>query len=155
MKIKHYTLPEHALSGQRQLTHFHFGEPGRGEKIYLQAGLHADEIPGMLVLHYLKRLLNQAERRAELRGEIILVPVANPPGLAQVVLNGGIGRFDLPAAATSTAIFPIWPTLRSAISAPMPRRPAKRTCGRSARRCARRWPPNRSAVKFRRYATIC
>ena len=42
MKIKHYTLPEHALSGQRQLTHFHFGEPGRGEKIYLQAGLHAD-----------------------------------------------------------------------------------------------------------------
>ena len=72
MKIKHYTLPEHALSGQRQLTHFHFGEPGRGEKIYLQAGLHADEIPGMLVLHYLKRLLNQAERRAELRGEIIL-----------------------------------------------------------------------------------
>ncbi len=32
MKIKHYTLPEHALSGQRQLTHFHFGEPGRGEK---------------------------------------------------------------------------------------------------------------------------
>jgi predicted deacylase len=75
----------------------------------------------MLVLHYLKRLLNQAERRAELRGEIILVPVANPPGLAQVVLNGGIGRFDLAAVATSTAIFPIWPTLRSGISAPMNR----------------------------------
>ncbi|MDU2495512.1 MAG: succinylglutamate desuccinylase, partial [Klebsiella michiganensis] len=24
MKIKHYTLPEHALGGQRQLSHFHF-----------------------------------------------------------------------------------------------------------------------------------
>ncbi|HHT7467932.1 succinylglutamate desuccinylase/aspartoacylase family protein [Raoultella ornithinolytica] len=106
MKIKHYTLPEHALSGQRQLTHFHFGEPGRGEKIYLQAGLHADEIPGMLVLHYLKRLLNQAERRAELRGEIILVPVANPPGLAQVVLNGGIGRFDLASGRNFNRDFP-------------------------------------------------
>ncbi|HAT1618872.1 TPA: succinylglutamate desuccinylase/aspartoacylase family protein [Raoultella planticola] len=106
MKIKHYTLPEHALSGQRQLTHFHFGEPGRGEKIYLQAGLHADEIPGMLVLHYLKRLLSQAERRAELRGEIILVPVANPPGLAQVVLSGGIGRFDLASGRNFNRDFP-------------------------------------------------
>lgn len=106
MKIKHYTLPQHALSGQRQLTHFHFGEPGSGEKVYLQAGLHADEIPGMLVLHYLKRLLSQAERRAELRGEIILVPVANPPGLAQVLLNGGIGRFDLASGRNFNRDFP-------------------------------------------------
>ncbi|WP_174507902.1 succinylglutamate desuccinylase/aspartoacylase family protein [Klebsiella oxytoca] len=106
MKIKHYTLPEHALGGQRQLTHFHFGEPGVGEKVYLQAGLHADEIPGMLVLHYLKRLLCQAERRAELRGEIILVPVANPPGLAQVMLNSGIGRFDLGSGRNFNRDFP-------------------------------------------------
>ncbi|VUS48045.1 succinylglutamate desuccinylase/aspartoacylase family protein [Klebsiella huaxiensis] len=106
MKIKHYTLPEHALSGQRQLSHFHFGEPGTGEKVYLQAGLHADEIPGMLVLHYLKRLLSQAERRGELRGEIILVPVANPPGLAQVLLNSGIGRFDLASGRNFNRDFP-------------------------------------------------
>ncbi|EOF4702645.1 succinylglutamate desuccinylase/aspartoacylase family protein [Klebsiella sp. RHBSTW-00465] len=106
MKIKHHTLPEHALSGQRQLSHFHFGEPGTGEKVYLQAGLHADEIPGMLVLHYLKRLLSQAERRGELRGEIILVPVANPPGLAQVLLNSGIGRFDLASGRNFNRDFP-------------------------------------------------
>ncbi|MGO2370171.1 MAG: succinylglutamate desuccinylase/aspartoacylase family protein, partial [Serratia sp. (in: enterobacteria)] len=54
MKSKHHKLPEHALGGQRQITSFHFGQPGKGEKIYLQAGLHADELPGMLVLHYLK-----------------------------------------------------------------------------------------------------
>lgn len=54
MKSKHHKLPEHALGGQRQITSFHFGQPGKGEKIYLQAGLHADEVPGMLVLHYLK-----------------------------------------------------------------------------------------------------
>ncbi|WP_308562490.1 M14 family metallopeptidase [uncultured Klebsiella sp.] len=106
MRIKHYTLPEHVLSGQRQLSHFHFGEPGTGEKVYLQAGLHADEIPGMLVLHYLKRLLNQAERCGELRGEIILVPVANPPGLAQVLLNSGIGRFDLVSGRNFNRDFP-------------------------------------------------
>ena len=91
MKIKHYTLPEHALGGQRQLSHFHFGAPGTGE---------------MLVLHYLKRLLSQAERRGELRGEIILVPVANPPGLAQVLLSSGIGRFDLASGRNFNRDFP-------------------------------------------------
>ncbi|CAI0766408.1 Succinylglutamate desuccinylase / Aspartoacylase family [Serratia proteamaculans] len=106
MKSKHHKLPEHALGGQRQFTSFHFGQPGKGEKIYLQAGLHADELPGMLVLHYLKRLLNQAERRGELQSEIILVPVANPPGLAQVVLNGGVGRFDLVSGRNFNRDFP-------------------------------------------------
>ncbi|MDU7373373.1 MAG: succinylglutamate desuccinylase/aspartoacylase family protein, partial [Klebsiella michiganensis] len=67
---------------------------------------HADEIPGMLVLHYLKRLLSQAERRGELRGEIILVPVANPPGLAQVLLSSGIGRFDLASGRNFNRGFP-------------------------------------------------
>ncbi len=106
MKIKHDTLPQHALGGQRQLSHFHFGAPGAGEKVYLQAGLHADEIPGMLVLHYLKRLLSQAERRGEVRGEIIMVPVANPPGLAQLLLNSGIGRFDLASGRNFNRDFP-------------------------------------------------
>ena len=106
MKSKHHKLPEHALGGQRQFTSFHFGQPGKGEKIYLQAGLHADELPGMLVLHYLKRLLSQAERRGELQSEIILVPLANPPGLAQVLLNGGVGRFDLISGRNFNRDFP-------------------------------------------------
>jgi uncharacterized protein len=106
MKSKHHKLPEHALGGQRQFTSFHFGQPGKGEKIYLQAGLHADELPGMLVLHYLKRLLSQAERRGELQSEIILVPLANPPGLAQVLLNGGVGRFDLVSGRNFNRDFP-------------------------------------------------
>ncbi|HEI6849377.1 TPA: succinylglutamate desuccinylase/aspartoacylase family protein [Yersinia enterocolitica] len=106
MKINHHKLPEHALSGQRQLTSFHFGQPGVGEKIYLQAGLHADELPGMLVLHYLKRLLSQAERRGEIQSEIIIVPIANPPGMAQVLLNSGIGRFDLVSGRNFNRDFP-------------------------------------------------
>ncbi|WP_227731668.1 succinylglutamate desuccinylase/aspartoacylase family protein [Yersinia proxima] len=106
MKINNHKLPEHALSGQRQLTSFHFGQPGVGEKIYLQAGLHADELPGMLVLHYLKRLLSQAERRGEIQSEIIIVPIANPPGMAQVLLNSGIGRFDLISGRNFNRDFP-------------------------------------------------
>ncbi|AJJ24701.1 succinylglutamate desuccinylase/aspartoacylase family protein [Yersinia enterocolitica] len=106
MKINNHKLPEHALSGQRQLTSFHFGQPGVGEKIYLQAGLHADELPGMLVLHYLKRLLSQAERRGEIQSEIIIVPIANPAGIAQVLLNSGIGRFDLVSGRNFNRNFP-------------------------------------------------
>ncbi|MCG8708502.1 succinylglutamate desuccinylase/aspartoacylase family protein [Brenneria sp. 4F2] len=106
MKIKHHNLPEHAPGGQRQLTSFHFGRPGDGEKIYLQAGLHADELPGMLVLHYLKRLLSQAERRGEIHSEIVVVPMANPPGMAQVMLNSGIGRFDLVSGRNFNRDFP-------------------------------------------------
>lgn len=106
MKINNHKLPEHALSGQRQLTSFHFGQPGVGEKIYLQAGLHADELPGILVLHYLKRLLSQAERRGEIQSEIIIVPIANPIGLAQVLLNSGIGRFDLVSGRNFNRDFP-------------------------------------------------
>lgn len=106
MKINNHKLPEHALGGQRQLTSFHFGQPGVGEKIYLQAGLHADERPGMLVLHYLKRLLSQAERRGEIQSEIIIVPIANPVGIAQVLLNSGIGRFDLVSGRNFNRDFP-------------------------------------------------
>ncbi|CNH85779.1 succinylglutamate desuccinylase/aspartoacylase [Yersinia thracica] len=106
MKINNHKLPEHALSGQRQLTSFHFGQPGVGEKIYIQAGLHADELPGMLVLHYLKRLLSQAERRGEIQSEIIIVPIANPVGMAQVLLNSGIGRFDLVSGRNFNRDFP-------------------------------------------------
>lgn len=39
-----------------------------GRKAYLQAGLHADEFPGMLVLHILTRLLTEAEARGRLTG---------------------------------------------------------------------------------------
>jgi predicted deacylase len=79
---------------QHELLSFHYGETGRSEKIYLQASLHADELPGMLVLHHLKRLLAQAELRGDLLGEVVVIPVANPIGLSQRLLYDQLGRFD-------------------------------------------------------------
>lgn len=95
MHIQHHSLLQHALGTERQLTSFHFGQAGSGGKTYIQASLHADEIPGMLVLYYLKQRLIVAELRGEIQGEIVLVPVANPLGLAQTLLHTHIGRFDL------------------------------------------------------------
>ena len=78
-----------------QLTSFHFGSAGSGKKVYIQASLHADEVPAMLVAHVLKRELERLEREGRIRGEIILVPAANPIGLSQVVQGIPFGRFDL------------------------------------------------------------
>ena len=78
----------------RQLHSIHFGPRGAG-KVYIQASLHADELPGMLVAWHLKRRLSELEAAGRLRREIVLVPVANPAGLEQMVLDAPLGRFEL------------------------------------------------------------
>ena len=95
MKRLRHPLLSPSLGTQRELVSLHYGETGAGEKAYLQASLHADELPGMLVMHHLMRLLEEAEARGQLRGEVVLVPIANPIGLAQHILHDGHGRFEL------------------------------------------------------------
>lgn len=90
-----HPLPAPSLGVQRDVVSLHFGVPGAGPKVYLQAGLHADELPGMLVLHHLAQALAAAEQADELIGEVIVVPVANPIGLGQSVLREPVGRFAL------------------------------------------------------------
>ncbi|NVM75561.1 hypothetical protein FHW83_001348 [Duganella sp. SG902] len=77
------------------LTSFHFGTPGSGKKVYIQGSLHADEVPGMLVAQFLRKELLALEAAGQIHGEIILVPAANPIGLAQAIHGAAFGRFDL------------------------------------------------------------
>ncbi|MET0321056.1 MAG: succinylglutamate desuccinylase/aspartoacylase family protein [Duganella sp.] len=91
---------KHPLSGLHsstafELTSFHFGTPGAGKKVYIQASLHADEVPGMLVAQFLRKQLVALEQQGRIVGEIILVPAANPLGLAQAIQGAAFGRFDL------------------------------------------------------------
>ncbi|MEM7196853.1 MAG: succinylglutamate desuccinylase/aspartoacylase family protein [Pseudomonadota bacterium] len=72
---------------------FHYGN--RGVKITLQASLHADELPGIAVCDHLMRDLQLLEQQNAIIGQICVVPIANPLGLSQRVLNHPIGRFDL------------------------------------------------------------
>ena len=81
--------------GNYQLSSFHYGKPGSGKKVYIQAALHADEVPGMLVAQFLRTALAAAESDGSLQGEVILVPAANPLGLAQAIHGAPFGRFDL------------------------------------------------------------
>jgi predicted deacylase len=80
---------------ERHLTVRRYGEPGTRPKAYLQASMHADELPGMLVAHHLSRLLDEAAGEDRITGEIVVVPVANPIGLAQRINGGLIGRYEL------------------------------------------------------------
>ena len=94
MKEQTHRLVPTTPGTERSLTSLHYGMKGVGEKAYLQASLHADELPGMLVMHHLIDLLDSAEAAGRMRGEIVLAPVANPIGLAQGLLHGRIGRFE-------------------------------------------------------------
>ena len=94
MKRHHHLLGPSQLGTERHVVSLHYGAPGAGEKAYLQASLHADELPGMLVMHHLIALLDRADAADSVHGEVVLVPVANPIGLSQQLLHGGIGRFE-------------------------------------------------------------
>jgi predicted deacylase len=79
---------------QVELTSYRFGKPG-GKKAYIQAALHADEVPAMLTAQKLRARLEALEAQGRVTGEVIVVPAANPIGLAQVVNERPFGRFDL------------------------------------------------------------
>ena len=95
MQIHQHPLLSPALGTQRTLTSLHFGHPDAGQKIYIQASLHADELPGMLVAHHLRGLLEAADARGDVLGEVVLVPLANPIGLNQTTMYSQLGRFEL------------------------------------------------------------
>ena len=62
--VTHALIP--ATPGTRQeLVSLHFGTPGAGPKVYIQGGLHAEEVPGLLVAHHLRGLLTAELRRGD------------------------------------------------------------------------------------------
>nr|WP_316641100.1 M14 family metallopeptidase [uncultured Roseateles sp.] len=106
MHIQHHPLSGASLGQQRHLTSFHYGPASSGRKAYIQAALHADELPGMLVAHHLRERLQQLEDASRLRAEIVIVPVANPIGLAQTLLRTPVGRFDLSSGENFNRHYP-------------------------------------------------
>jgi len=75
-----------------ELPIYDFGPQG-GVKIYLQAGMHADEHPGMLILHHLLDSLEAAEANGTLQAHFVIVPVVNPLGLAHLSFHMHRGRY--------------------------------------------------------------
>ena len=95
MQRTDFPLLSQSLGSHKTLTSLHFGTAGARPKVYIQASLHAEELPGMLAAYHLRAQLDQAEQQGLIQGEIILVPVANPIGLAQRLDHKPMGRFEL------------------------------------------------------------
>ncbi|MGO3345675.1 MAG: succinylglutamate desuccinylase/aspartoacylase family protein [Marinomonas sp.] len=95
MKHNQNPLISPVLGTQRHIDSFHFGTPNSGKKIYIQASLHADELPGMLAAWKLKQQLVTLEEQGLIQGEVVLVPVANPIGQNQHLMDIQLGRYEL------------------------------------------------------------
>ena len=106
MQRTDHALLSPSLGSHKTLTSFHFGTPGTGTKIYIQASLHAEELPGMLAAYHLRPLLEAAEAAGQLAGEIVLVPVSNPIGLSQRVDHKPMGRFELDTSENFNRHYP-------------------------------------------------
>ena len=104
MQKQNHPLISPTLGTERCLTSFHYGTAG-GAKVYIQASLHADELPGMLVAWELRRKLAALEAAGKLRAEIVVVPVANPIGLNQHLLGQMVGRFETNTASNFNRSF--------------------------------------------------
>jgi predicted deacylase len=95
MKTEIIDLQSPAPGTRQSIQVLRFGTPGASPKVYIQGALHADEVPAILVTQQLAKQLAALEAQGALHGEIVLVPFANPLGLAQVSLGQHQGRFDL------------------------------------------------------------
>ena len=90
-----------------QVTALHFG-PAEGKKVYIQASLHGDELPGSLVAYYLHQELLALEQKGYLAARIVLVPFCNPIGLGQMVNYQHIGRFHLATGQNFNRLQPVF-----------------------------------------------
>lgn len=81
------------LNAYRYHSKYNSNSQENKKKIFIQASLHADEIPGLLVAHHLIGLLEKSVIAKD--HEVLILPFANPIGLSQNVLGGHLGRFSL------------------------------------------------------------
>lgn len=86
-------LPTASPGTERTLTVLRWGETGKGQKVYIHAALHADEWPGVMAAQHLIPLLDSAAAAGRIRGEIVLLPYANPIGMSQWANDHLLGRF--------------------------------------------------------------
>jgi predicted deacylase len=94
------------ISWRLPVYRFTGSKPGVA-KVYIQAALHANELPGTALLHFLCRRLQQADRDGAILGDIVVVPQANPIGAAQWHFDDMEGRFDLGSRTNFNRDFPL------------------------------------------------
>jgi len=95
-----------------ELNYFRVGPGDAEKKIYLQAAIHADEQPGIMVLHHLLPLLRAADRAGELKARFVLMPMVNPLGMGDIEFGKHQGRYSRSTGINHNRD---WPVLYDAI----------------------------------------
>jgi predicted deacylase len=72
--IETVALLSSSPGAQRRLKVHRIGNRGAGPKVYVQAAFHANETPGLLILHHLLDLAREADNQGKVLGELVLVP---------------------------------------------------------------------------------
>lgn len=83
------------------------GSDAHAPRVYTQAALHAEELPGTAALHFLVPMLAAAEARGDLLGSVTVVPRANPIGANQYVNGAMEGRFELGSRTNFNRDYPL------------------------------------------------
>lgn len=74
---------------------------------YIQAALHGDELPGVVAIDALMPKLRKAASEGRIRGNLTVVPRANPIGANQLLFGASQGRFDLGTRVNYNRDFPL------------------------------------------------
>ncbi|MBB4183634.1 hypothetical protein GGE07_000247 [Sinorhizobium terangae] len=83
------------------------GTKPEAPRTYVQAALHANELPGTALSHFLLGKLRRADAEGAILGDITVVPQANPIGSAQSHFGELQGRFDLGSRTNFNRDFPL------------------------------------------------
>lgn len=92
-----YTFPVYRFEGS---------DPG-APAAYIQAALHAGELPGVVAIDVLMPKLRKAEEEGRIRGRLTVVPAANPVGRAQYHFGYIQGRFHLGTRTNFNRDYPL------------------------------------------------
>jgi uncharacterized protein len=105
---KPITVPTRRIElGAHSMFVHEFGSSDAPLRIHLQAGLHADEAPGCVVLYHLADELAKLQSQGLVQARITLLPAANPIGATQYLMGGlHCGRFDLISGVNFNRNFP-------------------------------------------------
>ena len=108
MKTTIEKLPGDTEGVSYELSVFRFkGSSKKAPTAYIQAALHAGELPGVVAIHALMPKLRAAQDEGRILGDITIVPAANPVGRAQYHFGEVQGRFHLGTRTNFNRDFPL------------------------------------------------
>ncbi len=88
------------------ITVHRFVGSGEGPSVYIQAGLHGNEHPGIMVTARLIKKIETMLDKHKLNGTITIVPLCNPIAFSQTVQGEIVGRFDVATGKNFNRYFP-------------------------------------------------